>query len=371
MTRPPPAALSISLLLAIAGGVTAWALSGEPAGARAARPRMSLKETLTRDVLTGRLLRPDGTPEPPAEGWGSADQPIRLRFIPSGDQAIGNPTVDRLVEFLRRRTGYAIESAMLRSYGLVVQEIVEGGCDIAFLTAASYARAYYATKNNSNPDDDIVAFLAAVRQGHPDYPGGDLAYRGAIIVRSDSDLTDLSQLDESRTVAMGNRTSGTGSVLPSALLDGAGLNPRIVRFESPPVVVYAVLEGAADAGCIWWSPPTEDNPENDARILVKSTHPDVFARTRILAFTPWIPNEPVVARAAVPEAIRHTLSRALCLFVSTLAVTDEGRRELESIGTLVGFVPATNEDFAPLFEVIDRAFANDPEGRADFMAGSR
>ena len=37
------------------------------------------------------------------------------------------------------------------------------------------------------------------------------------------------------------------------------------------------------------------------------------------------------------------------------------------MGSLIGYVPATNEDFDPLLQVIQRAFANDPEGWADFQ----
>ena len=44
---------------------------------------------------------------------------------------------------------------------------------------------------------------------------------------------------------------------------------------------------------------------------------------------------------------------------------------LEALGSLVGFIPAADEDFRPLLEVIEQAFADDPEGRADFMAGSK
>ena len=42
-----------------------------------------------------------------------------------------------------------------------MQEIVQGQCEVAFLTAGSYARARMATWNNDDPDDDVVAVLAA------------------------------------------------------------------------------------------------------------------------------------------------------------------------------------------------------------------
>jgi len=356
-------------LLLILGLVVSVALRNERSPAETERIRVRAR-TVSLDVLTGRLTGSDGVPVTPSSGWGSEEAPIRLRFVPAGDKQQAGATIDGMIEFLRRRTGYVIKGAILRNYGLVVQEIVQGQAEVAFLTAASYARARYATENNDEPDDEILAVLAAVRDGHPGYPGSDLAYRGAIITHVDSDVTRLDQLDKTRTVAMGNRTSGAGSILPTALFNQLGLQPRIHRVEGYPVIVMAVLQKSVDAGCVYWSPPTADRPENDGRRSVLQSSPTVFEQTRIIGYTPWIPNEPVVMRAAVPAPVRHVMARAIALYVTTLASTPEGRNQLESIGSVVGYVPANNADFKPLMDVIESAFVNDPAGRADFMAGS-
>ena len=138
-----------------------------------------------------------------------------------------------------------------------------------------------------------------------------------------------------------------------------------------PFIVNAVLQGVADVGSVWWSVPNEEQPNNDARQLVLESNPDVFEKTRIIGFTAWIPNEPVVAPKTLDVAIRHEIARALTLYVAQLTLTAEGRKELVAVGTPVGFIPATNDDFLPLMEVIEQAFADDPEGRRQFMAGSK
>lgn len=368
---PVPAALSLTLLLAAAVGVGAWAVAASPAPSPTESARTQADARTGRDVLTGRPVDAAGVPVAPAEGLGSRGQPLRLRFVPSGDHSASASAIDGMLAFLRRRTGYAVEGAILSSYGLVVQELVEGRCDVAFLTSMSYARAHFATHDNGRDDDDITAFLAVVRRATPEHPLADLTYRGALLVRRDSDLTDARQLTPARTVAMGSRTSGASSVMPSALFNELGVAPRIQRFEGYPIIINAVLEGAVDVGCIWWMPPNDENPENDARILVKAALPDVFQRTRILGYTRWIPNEPVVARKAVPEGVRHVLARALSLYVSQRSLTLEGRRELEAIGSLVGLIPASDNDFSALIETVEHAFANDPEGLADFTREAR
>lgn len=364
-----PAAVSIALLLLATAATAAYGW-GRPRGAADARATSDLAASLAFDVLTGRRLGADGFPLPPTAGWGSAEQPIHVRLVPSGDQRHSTEALANLVQFLRQRTGYAIDGKILLSYGHVVEEIRAGLCEVAFLTSASYAHAWHLTMANDRPEDDLVTLLQVVRQGDPAIPGSDLMYRGAIVVRRDSDLTDLRQLGAGRSIAMGNRASGASSVLPSATLNALRLTPRIQRYGGYPILINALLDGAVDAACVWWMTPNEDNPQNDARILVKEMHPDVFETTRILAYTGWIPNEPVVARKALPEAVRHVLARALTLYVGRRAMTREGRLELESIGSVMGFVPARDEDVVGILETVRLAFENDPEGWADFTGAA-
>ena len=368
---PLPFAASVGLMLLLVAGALGLALAdARDAPQQRKVTRATASVTLVRDVLTGQRTMSNGRPEAPKRGPGSPAEPLRLRFVPSTDAAQGEAAIKPLVEFLKERTGYAVEGAILRSYGLVVTTIVEGQCDVAFLTAASYARAHNLANKNASTTDDIEPILAAVRQGHPDYPGSDLAYRAAILVRADSNLKDVRELD-GRTVAMGGPTSGASSILPSALFNELGIEPRIQRYEGYPIIIQAVLQGATEAGCIFWSPPNDDNPQNDARILLQSTEPKVFEKTRILGFTGWIPNEPVVVRSALPAEVKNTLRRAIALYVANKTSTKEGRKELQALGSVRGYIPASGADYAPLHEAIQNAFLNDPEGRRDFMSSRK
>lgn len=369
-TALPGALLWLLMALGAIGAVAIGFLAERAAPEATARTVAKAEKTLVRDVLTGRRLQSDGRPTPPEAGPGSGGAPLRLHFVPSSDAAQGEAAIKPLIAFLEQRTGYSIEGAILRSYGLVVTSIVEGQCDVAFLTAASYARAHNLANKNASEDDDIEPILAAVRQGHPAFPGSDLAYRAAILVRADSPLQDVREL-EGRTVAMGAPTSGASSILPSALFAELGISPRIQRYEGYPIIIQAVLQGATEAGCIFWSPPNADHPQNDARILLESTEPEVFEKTRILGFTGWIPNEPVVVRRALPPEVKNTLRRAIALYVANKASTPEGRQELQALGSVRGYIPAGTEDYAPLHEAIRNAFLNDAEGRRDFMSSRR
>lgn len=212
---PWPTAVSLAFLGALVVATAAFALHRPPRRAAVEAPaKGAAPVTLVRDVLTGRLLDAEGRPRPPTTGWGSPEMPIRLRFVPSTDQAQSGPSVERLVTFVRDRTGYRVEGAILRSYGLVIEEIASGQSEVAFLTATSYARAWNATANNSDPDDDIRAFLQVVRRGSPRYPGSDLSYRAALFVRDDSPIQDLEDITDDTVVALGGKTSGAGSLLP-------------------------------------------------------------------------------------------------------------------------------------------------------------
>ena len=363
-----PAVAAGAVLLAVLAGVVGYAATTPRGRAVAARATTSAIATNIRDVLTGRLTTEDGTPVRPKSGPGSEREPLRLHFVPSSDQAQSESTIDNMLAFLRKRTGYSMEGAILPNYGLVVESLVQGRTDIAFLTAASYARARFATHGNDNPDDDALAFLQAVREGNPSHAGSDLAYRAVFLVRNESPLKSVEDMSADTKVAMGPPTSGASSILPSAMLNELGIAPRITRYLGGySTIVTALYQGAVDVACIWWSPPNARNPQNDARIVAAKALPDVFEKTRIIGFTGWMPNEPVVARASVPVDVRNVMARALQLYIAIRTLTDEGKRELEAIGSLVGYIDASDRDFDPLIETIKRAFANDPEGWTDFQ----
>lgn len=367
-----PAVAAAIALIAVVVALTAVALATPRRAALAPERTTAKVVTNIRDVLTGRRTQDDGTPVPPAAGPGSPGEPLRMHFVPTSDQAQNDAAMDGVLEFLRARTGYAIEGTILPSYGLVIESLIQGRTDIAFLTAASYARARFASHDNGIPEDDAVAFLQAVRQGNPKYPGSDLAYRAVFLVRSDSPLKSPADITSATRVAMGPPTSGASSILPSALLNELEIQPQVTRYLGGyPTLITALYQGAVDVACIWWSPPNEQNPQNDARITAKKALPDVFEKTRILGYTEWIPNEPVVARASVPVRVRNVIARALQLYIADRTLTPEGRRELEAVGSLVGYITATDKDFDPLIDTIKRAFANDPEGWADFQRSSK
>ncbi len=359
------------LWLVLLAGVAVFAFAHPRAEQHVGQRVIHQVEAGGRDVLTGRLAGTDGTPVMPKMGPGSADRPLKLAFIPPSDAGKAGGAIDKMMAWLRLRTGYNIEGAILKNYGLVIEQIVVGECDIAFLTATSYARARYATENNDSAEDDIEAFLSAVRQGNPKYPGSDLAYRAAIIVHKDSPLENVADLTDEHKVAVGPPTSGASYLLPTALFNELGKSPRYVPSGGYMVIITSVLQQSVDAGCIWWSPPNPDNPINDARITVKKASPNVFDDTRIIGYSRWIPNEPVVIRKVISPEIRQAMARALALYVNTKGRTEEGRRELELVGNIVGYIPATNKDYDVLMETIERSFANDPEGRRDFMRGRK
>ena len=374
---PLPAVASRLLLVALIASAVLLALRHESdavAQHRAAQGEALEQDNLIAAVLTNRPIGPEGRPTAPASGPGSQETPLQLRFVPSGDKAQSSVAIDAMLDWLERYTGYHIHGAVLNSYGLVISELQLGRADVAFLTAASYARAYYMTENNDLPGDDIEALLMVFREGSPEFEQSSLAYRAAMIVRTDSPLQSVDDLSAASTVGFGGKTSGAGSLLPGAMLTrrfGPENRPQIQRFTGGyKQIIAAVMQGKVDAGSIWWSPPTADFPNNDARTQSETEYPEVFGQTRIIGFTSWMPNEPVVVRAALPDEVKRTLQAALPLYVALKRRTPEGRKELLAIGSMEAYIPVTNESYRPLFQTIEGAFAGDPEGLRDFQAGA-
>jgi phosphonate transport system substrate-binding protein len=99
-------------------------------------------------------------------------------------------------------------------------------------------------------------------------------------------------------------------------------------------VVTKVYTRDVDAGAVFYSrPDTVSGEQLDARTKIKTEHPDVFQKVRVLALTDEIPNDPVVVRKGLDGSIVSRICDALLSFQST----EEGSKALMTIASVEGF----------------------------------
>lgn len=147
---------------------------------------------------------------------------------------------------------------------------------------------------------------------------------GIICVKSDSDITEISQL-RGRTFAFGNKRSTLGRYYPQQALANVGITARrLARYEylgRHDKVGRSVASGEFDAGAL---------SESTFKKLIKKG-----IKIRAIAKFP-APTKPWVARAGMSRRVQQALTQAL------LRLNDE--KALKALRAN-GFMPVTDAEF--------------------------
>lgn len=167
-------------------------------------------------------------------------------------------------------------------------------------------------------------------------------FRGIILVRKDSHITDLQQL-KGRAVSYPAPTALAATMLPQWLFHSHGLKvgrdieSRYVGSQESSIMNLYQGNTAAAAT---WPPPW--------RALARE-RPEVAAALEIRWQTEALPNNALLARDDVPESV---VTRLLELLV-TMDQSPEGRTLLAA-AEIEGFEPANESTYAPVRKFLER-----------------
>ncbi|HEA26075.1 MAG TPA: phosphate/phosphite/phosphonate ABC transporter substrate-binding protein [Ectothiorhodospiraceae bacterium] len=227
-----------------------------------------------------------------------------------------------LSEYISSQIGRHVNIRVATSYQDHINAISQGEVDFAYMGPASYIKL---TELNDN----------ASLLGRLNFSGKD-TFRGAIIVRSDSSITSLSQLSGKR-FAFGDPNSTLSSLIPKRLLadSGVGLSDlsKYSHLKNHHNVALAVLLGKYDAGGV----KEEVYKEYKSRGL------------KVLKWSPKIPTHPFVSS---PKMTPKNIAE-LRQILYKLHLQPNGLEILQKIkkGT-TSIVPANIRDYAGLRDLI-------------------
>ncbi|MHB0853369.1 phosphate/phosphite/phosphonate ABC transporter substrate-binding protein [Stutzerimonas nitrititolerans] len=152
-----------------------------------------------------------------------------------------------LIAYLSDELGMPVEVVPTRSYESVIDAIVSGGVDIAWLGPASYLIA-----KQRDPHIEPFARLT-LEEGYFTAAGNH--YRSILLVRRASGISRVSQLKGGR-VALTDPASTSGSLIPNSEF-AAAAGTRLERFFAAQVyagshdnALDALLEGRVDAAFV-------------------------------------------------------------------------------------------------------------------------
>jgi phosphonate transport system substrate-binding protein len=251
-----------------------------------------------------------GTPE-----LGTADNPIIMSFVPSGDTQEIIASGDQLAQMITEKTGLIVEATVGTDFAAVREAMGAGQAHIGWLNTFNYVLA--------NEKFGVDVGLVTQRFGTS-------TYVGQINVRADSGITTLEDL-KGKVMCWVDPNSTSGYIIPRIMLKANGVDPdtdfsRTVEAGSHNNVITAVYNGDCDAGASY----------ADARSSIEADFPDVKEVVVVLATTTEIPNDSVAFIKEFPAETREKIVNALI----EISATPEGQAALETLYSIEALVAA-------------------------------
>ena len=195
---------------------------------------------------------PDAPAAPAAGKLGSADKPIVITFVPSGDTGKITKAGSAIADCLTQMTGLTFKMEVGTTFAASIEAMGAEKAQVSFLntfsvllaeqkygiTPALVAIRKYAT-NDLDPDKGLA--------GQPEP-----FYKGQFIANAASGIKSFADL-KGKTFCFVDPTSASGYILPQLVLLKNGIDPakdfkNVTNAGSHPNVAIGVYKGDCDAG---------------------------------------------------------------------------------------------------------------------------
>ncbi len=269
-----------------------------------------------------------GTPK-----LGTADNPIIMSFVPSGDTQQIIASGDQIAKMVSDKTGLTVKANVGTDFAAVREAMGANKAHIGWLNTFNYVLAH----------EKYGVNVALVTQRF-----GATTYKGQIIVRADSGIKSLADL-KGKVMCWVDPNSTSGYIIPRITLKANGIDPdkdfsKTVEAGSHNNVVTQVYNGDCDAGATY----------ADARSSVEKDLPDVKEKVAVLATTTDIPNDNVSFTKDFPADMRDKIVTALL----EIAATDEGKQALNTLYSIEGLQKADDTFYDPFRADLSKAGIN-------------
>ncbi len=216
-------------------------------------------------------------------------------------------------EQLTELLGVDVELFAPADYNGVIEGLIGGNLDMAWLGASGYAKAYLEDENAVEP--------ALV----PINPDGSTGYYSIGFARIDSGINSLNDM-EGRIFAFGDPNSTSGYLIPSIEIPRAGFSMdsgeyfgEIAFSGGHEQTIIGVANGDYDGGVTWADGRGEWEAGFNNGAFRKAVDSGLVDMTELREI--WrsaeIPNGPVVYRQSLPEDVKAKLTEYLLGLVET------------------------------------------------------
>ena len=263
---------------------------------------------------------------------GSEKNPVKIFLIPSVDAQMLKDKAQNLKKALEELSGYRIKLSVPSSYIAVVEAFGTKKADVAIMNTFGYLLAH--------KKYGAEAKLMVTRFGRD-------TYRSQIITHVDSGINSLEDLN-GKKFGYVDPSSASGHLLAKDLFKKKGIKlGQTIFAQKHDSVVTMVYQKQVDGGATFYS-PEKDGKIQDARRLVKTQFPDVEKKVKILSLTGAIPNDPIIFRKELDSEVSKKLIAAFLDY----AKTKEGKKTLEDLYLVDGFISVTDENYNKVRELL-------------------
>jgi phosphonate transport system substrate-binding protein len=297
---------------------------------------------------------PDAPAAPAAGELGSADNPIVITFVPSGDTGKITKAGTAIADCLSQMTGLTFKMEVGTTFAASIEAMGAEKAQIGFLNTFSVLLAEQKYK--------IVPALVAIRKYatndlDPDNAlGGQLEpfYKGQFIANVNSNISKFADL-KGKTFCFVDPNSTSGYIVPRIILKANGIDPdtdfaATQNAGSHPNVAIAVYKGDCDAGV------TFINVLTDASANLAATYPDIADKVKVFADTDRIPNDGMQFIKSLDPKLQAVIVEGML----AMAQDPGGKAVLKSLYNYDAFQkvePTFYDDFAKVL----KAAGVDPE----------
>ncbi len=264
---------------------------------------------------------------------GTADNPIKLHFVPSVDAKVIEDNSKKFEEYLEKNTPYKFEVTIPQSFIAVVEAFGTKRADVAAINTFGYVLAH--------EKYGAEARLTVIRNGSS-------TYQSQFIAKADSKIKKIEDLN-GKKIAFVEPSSTSGYLLPLKTLKEKNVQAKETVFAGKhDNVVSMVYQGQVDAGATFYSPPEKDasgvEKMEDARRLVLTQYPDVEKKVVIISLSEPIMNDPIVFRKEMPEEMKVKIVDAMVGFLTT----DEGKEAFKAIYGVTAIKKSSDAEYEPV-----------------------
>lgn len=276
---------------------------------------------------------------------GSADKPIVITFVPSGDTGKIAVAGKNIAECLTKITGLNFDIEVGTSFAASIEAMGAEKAQVGFLNTFSAVAA--------GKKYGVVPVLAVVRKYSTNEvdPDKDLAgklepfYKAEFLANAASGIKDFPDL-KGKTFCFVDPASTSGYIIPRMILKSKGINPdtdfaSTQNAGSHNNVAIAVYKGDCDAGVAYVDIRTDTVAD------LKSTYPDILDKVKVFAVSDRIPNDGVQVVKSFPAAYTTALVDAML----AMSADPGGAAMLKSLYNANAYVkidPSFYDDFTKL-----------------------